>query len=410
LRDYRGAIAAFEAATRAKPGDIRIAKQLGMVYSVVGDRRTAVRYLEQAEAKLPTDTTLRLTLAGLYLSSSRPDDAIREANAILEKKPNHTTALSILGAAYLAKTQPEPAIAAFQKITEISPKDPSAHYLIGIALMSEKENAQAAQQFEDALSIAPGYVEALAKLVGMDLASNQPDAAIDRVKKQIVVAGYTPQLHLMLGTTYIARGKNDLAEGTLLELLRRSPGFVEPYVRLAELYRSTGQFDKALDITARGLGTEPNNVSLRFVQGGANEAKQNWGGARWSYEQALRVNPRFSAAAARLAIVLAQSGKDADSAEHLISATRAADPSSPEVADAIGWLLYLKGQYGPAVAALKDAVAKAPADPMVAFHLGMAYAKSGDPASAKKELQRAVDATVAFAGKDEAQKTLAALK
>jgi tetratricopeptide (TPR) repeat protein len=409
-RDYRAAIGAFEDAARAKPGDVRVSRQLGLAYSLIGDRSTAIKYLETAERTAPADTNIRLTLAGLYLSDARPDEALREANVVLEKHPTNTSALSVVGAAYLSKRQPDDAIAAFQKITEISPRDPSAHYLIGVALLSENQTAQAAQQFEDALSISPPFVEALSKLVQMDLASPQPDAAIDRIKKQLVVAGYTPQIHELLGITYFARGKNDLAEGTLVELIRRSPGYIDPYYRLADLYRSTGQYDKALSIANRGLGTEPNNASLRLVQGLANEGKGNLGGARWSYERALSVNPRFYAAAARLAIVLVQSDKSADSAMRFITVVREVAPSDPTVADALGWVLFQRAQYAPALAALKEAEAKLPSDPGVAYHIGMAYARNGDASSARRELQRAIDAPTAFAGKDDAQKALAALK
>jgi cellulose synthase operon protein C len=409
-REYHSAIAAYEAAARAKPGDTRIPRQLGLAYSVIGERRTAIKYLETAERTAPADTTAHLALAGLYLSDARADDAIREANTILERRPAHIAALSVLGAAYLAKNQPDSAIAAFQTITDVSPRDPSAHYLIGVSLMSENQAAQAAQQFEYALSITPSYVEPLSKLVQMDLASDQPDAAIDRIKKQVVVAGYSPQLHEMLGVTYIARGKNDLAEGTLLELIRRSPGYVDPYYRLGDLYRSEGQYDKALTIVARGLGAEPNNVSLLLMRGLANEGKGNLGGARWSYEQALNVDSHFSLAAARLAIVLAESGKALDSAARFILAARESNPASPEIADAFGWVFFQRGEYVSALAALKEAAVKLPNDPGVAYHVGMAYAKSGDLPSARRELQRAVDAASAFPQKDDAKKALAALK
>jgi tetratricopeptide (TPR) repeat protein len=409
-REYRGAITAYEAAAHAKPRDTRVAKQLGLAYSVVGERPTAIKYLETAEQGTPADTTIRLALAGLYLSAARPDDAISEADSILARHPRHTTALSVVGAAYLAKNQPDQAIAAFQKISDISPHDPAAHYLMGVALMSENQNAQATEQFDKALSISPGFVEPLSKLVQMDLASTQPDSAIDRIKRQIVTAGYSPQLHALLGVTYIARGKNDLAEGTLLELIRRSPGYVDPYFRLADLYRTTGRYDKALAIATRGLSSEPTNVSLLLVQGEAQEGKGNLGGARWSYEQALKVNPKFAPVVARLAIVLAESGKAPDSVVRFITTARTSDSFSPEIADALGWVLFLQAHYVPSLAALKDAVAKLPADPSVAYHIGMAYVKTGDATSARRELQRAVDSPDSFVGKSDAQKALAALK
>jgi hypothetical protein len=61
-------------------------------------------------------------------------------------------------------------------------------------------------------------------------------------------------------------------------------------------------------------------------------------------------------------------------------------------------------------ATLVAAAEKLLANPQVQYHLGMAYAQAGGKDMARKALTAALSAPADFAGKDDARKTLAALK
>ena len=66
--------------------------------------------------------------------------------------------------------------------------------------------------------------------------------------------------------------------------------------------------------------------------------------------------------------------------------------------------------YQRALALLLDSAAKLPDNPQVQYHLGVVYAQLGDQANAGKALNVAIGSPADFQGKDEARKTLAALK
>jgi Tfp pilus assembly protein PilF len=59
---------------------------------------------------------------------------------------------------------------------------------------------------------------------------------------------------------------------------------------------------------------------------------------------------------------------------------------------------------------LKEAGEKNPNNPVIRYHLGMAYFKNGDKELAKKELAKALALDPKFTGADEARTTLQALK
>jgi predicted Zn-dependent protease len=58
---------------------------------------------------------------------------------------------------------------------------------------------------------------------------------------------------------------------------------------------------------------------------------------------------------------------------------------------------------------LEASVARKADDPMIQYHLGKAYAQTGDRAKARAALQRAIAANVPFDGVDDARQVLAGL-
>jgi predicted Zn-dependent protease len=64
-------------------------------------------------------------------------------------------------------------------------------------------------------------------------------------------------------------------------------------------------------------------------------------------------------------------------------------PTTPAVADTLGWILLRAGDKARSVSILKTA-ASAGADPEIRYHYGVALAESGDRASARRELEAIV--------------------
>jgi Flp pilus assembly protein TadD len=68
-------------------------------------------------------------------------------------------------------------------------------------------------------------------------------------------------------------------------------------------------------------------------------------------------------------------------------------PDSPSVADTLGWIYYQKGAYRSAVDSLREALklgqeSNSADNPTFHYHLGMAYAKSGQATLARQQLQQ----------------------
>jgi len=131
------------------------------------------------------------------------------------------------------------------------------------------------------------------------------------------------------------------------------------------------------------------------------------------------------AAAARYESILKGDARNADSlnglalAYHALKderALRAAEaayalaPFAPHIQDTYGWLLIQKGDFARGIKLLRMARTNLPHNQEVQFHLAVALHKSGDNASARKELQALLANGTAFSQVGDARALLATLK
>jgi tetratricopeptide (TPR) repeat protein len=95
-----------------------------------------------------------------------------------------------------------------------------------------------------------------------------------------------------------------------------------------------------------------------------------------------------------LAHAMLQTGGNLDVALSLAQTARRGLPDSPSVADTLGWIYYQKGAYQSAIGLLQEALKlqeknnKMPDNPDIHYHLGMAYAKSGQTGLARQQFER----------------------
>ena len=108
-----------------------------------------------------------------------------------------------------------------------------------------------------------------------------------------------------------------------------------------------------------------------------------------------------------LADLLGEAGQ-LDEALRLAGRAKELAPENGMVADTYGWILFRAQRTTEAVEALKRAAALRPDHPVILYHLGAAYAAAGNPTAARKHLERALTLAPDFAGRDDAQRLLAA--
>ena len=127
--------------------------------------------------------------------------------------------------------------------------------------------------------------------------------------------------------------------------------------------------------------------------GATQERKPDLMAARATYEKALVRFPDFVPAKVRIAVIgAAQNEFDQKAYERAMQA-RTALPSDPEVARALGILIYRKGDdYPRAITLLKQSVTARANDAEALYYLGLAQLQNKEAAAAKQSLEKAIDA------------------
>jgi tetratricopeptide (TPR) repeat protein len=141
-------------------------------------------------------------------------------------------------------------------------------------------------------------------------------------------------------------------------------------------------------------------------------SQKKWDKAITELDHLVRIHPELWSPTNDLAYLLSEYGngkKDLDRALVLVEKARSLNPDSPAILDTEGWIDYRKGDVAGAVDFLAKAQAKASGNPVINYHLGMAYYRSGITGKAKEYLQIALASKGGFQGKDEAEKTVAGI-
>ena len=86
-----------------------------------------------------------------------------------------------------------------------------------------------------------------------------------------------------------------------------------------------------------------------------------------------------------------------------------AAPGIAEVADTYGWILVEGGKTAEGVKVLQEALAKAPTNPDVQYHLAAAYAKTGSAAEGFRARARIAEGEGPFASRSAAEGLLRSL-
>jgi tetratricopeptide (TPR) repeat protein len=406
-RETTAAIQDFQKVLRLEPRFARARYQLALAQLQAGNLQQAKGELKEATTIDPNFTDAVLLLAELDIQTGAHQPAIEALEKLIAKQPRTLQAYRVLGLAYLAKREPGKATGTFRKFVALAPKDPRGPYLVGLGLRAQGKWAEAKQQFEEALALAPDAVEPMVQLVEMALTEKRPQAALERVKRQIAVVPRSGALQYLLAEVYLGQGERAQAEAPYLKAIELEPRLVGAYLQLGRLYVASGRSSQALAKLNDALRVDPKNLVAHMLIGSIYQQEGDISKAQEAYEKVLALNPRFAPAANNLAYLYSEHGGDREKALQLAQTAKEMLPEDPRVSDTLGWILYKRGVYQRALGLVQEGAAKLPDNPEVHYHLGMIQYKLGNSKAAKQSLSRALHLSSKFPGATEARSILA---
>lgn len=337
--------------------------------------------LEKALAARPTDTIVLTKLSAVYLKAGNTDKAKSTLEAALKANPNNIAAAMELVRIHIARKETDKAMDLAKATRKLAPEDAQVAHTLG-------QLAFGAGDYNWSLSLL------------QESSRKQAD---------------DPEVFYDLARAAYAKGQLSMVESALEDGLKLNPPatLTVKYQAFSETLRSAADPAKATAAMGKAeqkLKSEPNDVPSLMVLAAAQDARKDLAEATKTYEKILTIYPQFSPALRRLAIIGAATGGNDAKAVERGTAAREAFSNEPELAKALGVLIYRQGNYARAKTFLEEGSRQLGSDPEVFYYLGMAQHHLKERAASVRSLQRAVELGLKAELAVEAKKTIGAGK
>ncbi len=405
------AVNTLQAVLKNDPDNAVAHYQQGLAFDQLGNTNRAEAEWRDAIRLRPDIVEAHRALAGVAIHRGDPSGLAQEADQIIALLPAAPDGYLLRGVAEIDRKEYATADEYIHRSLEKEPNNPAAYVQLGNLRMVQSQYAEAQKAYQQALDQDPNSTEALRGVLNVDLMQKQPDRAIATARAQLARYPRNAGFHIMLGQL-LREQKKDLAgaEAEFKQASDLDKKNTEALLQLGVVQNERGATDQALQTYLDGSKINPREIAFYLLAGGIYESKRDWDRAKQQYQKVLEIQPENPLASNNLAYVMLEQGGNVDVAFAMAQTARRQLPDNPNSADTLGWAFYHKHVYTSAINLFKEAVKKEPDNALYNFHLGLAYAKSGQAALARKQLDRVVKLKPNFPDVDELRRALAEIK
>jgi len=355
-----------------------------------GDLEAARLQLQEAIKIRPDFLGARELLGRIQLVRGDYGSALKGSEEILGMDRTNLQGHLIRASALLSMNDKDKAHQELDYITKTYPSSVEARYQVGFLAYQEHDYKKAEQIFGELYKSNPGNGRALAGLTETLSSQKRMPEAIAIVKSALAREPQRRELNLFLANLDLRSERYDDAIAIYKSVLEKEPRSVQILLWLGQAQEFKGDTNGAIDSFRRCSQQAPNDTNCLILLSLAMEATGKREQAKPIYEQILKIHPDEPIALNNLAFIKAEEGVDLDQA--LTMAQRAVQkvPSSPDMADTLGWVYIKKNLSEDAIRVFKDLVRKEPNKAEYHYHYGMALLQKGDKPSARRELETAL--------------------
>ncbi|MBS1149220.1 MAG: repeat protein [Myxococcaceae bacterium] len=246
-----------EAATKLAPTLPLAWTMLGLVLEAAKDPEGALPLLLEG-AKLGADSFLCQFNAGRLLTATkRASEALPYLTRATALAPTNPDGFSALGYALRQTRQYEKAIAAFEKSRDLAPKSVDAWATLADVLFEVKQFVVARQVLDRGLAACGDHPALLEKALACAMMTNQLDAAIGYVERELKVAPDHEQGWLNLAGLYLLNKDYARSEAAGKQLVTRNPKSWAGWQHLGNLYEAVPKPAEAEDAYRKAIALAP---------------------------------------------------------------------------------------------------------------------------------------------------------
>lgn len=407
---YGEAVSQLETALKMVPDNAFAHYQLGLAANANGDFDRAEREWRDAIRLRPDMLAAQNALLSVAVRKQDWDLLRSIGDQVIKQQPNSAEGYIFRGMSEGAKNDMAASERDFLQGIRLSPNVAVGYLRLGQLRLTQRRFADAEKLAEQALEKDATSAEAIQTLVLAYKGEKAPvSKIINRLNAQLSKAPNSSQMYALLGALEGDNGDASAAEQHLTKAVQLDPNNSAAWTTLARLQVTGGRVDAAMAAYSNWIQKNPSDARPYVYLGTLQLQQNDWQTAQANFKKALELQPNYALAANDLAYVMLQHGGNVDVALGLAQSAGRTLPDSPSVSDTIAMAYIQKGVYPTAIELLEDAVKKNPKEPLLEYHLGLAYQKNKAPAQARVHLQKALQLNPHFSDADEAQKLLAQL-
>jgi tetratricopeptide (TPR) repeat protein len=296
--DVEGAEPYLVAALAESPRDRRILEALGMIYARSDRFQGAEKSFRSALAIDPASIGARLGLASVLIDTGRYEEAIAALQEVRSRDPGNTSAL--LKDALL-KTRLGRADEAEKEARQVIVREAGnaeAHYVLGLALRQRGSLPEAYTAMRRAEELARGHLGALSHLASIATRLGRSDEAArwrtayqESLRRQRVEERVRSSR--LKGVEAFNREDYRAALDAFLEVAREDPDDPQVHLHLGSTYLALGDLESALRALERSLTLDPKGDRALTQLGRLHALANRLDEARDSLQKAIAVNPDF---------------------------------------------------------------------------------------------------------------------
>ncbi len=272
----------------------------------------------------------------------------------------------------------------------------------------QQKTDQAIGYLQSLVDVGQGGLAPKIAIIRAHLANGQGDKALSYADNLLKASPDDPSLRFIKASVQSVIGDVKPAEAAFRQLIAEDKNRLQVWMALFRIVaQDPKRQDEAGKVLDDALAAFPEAPDLLWAKAGYLERSGDIEGAIAVYDSLYSKDSSNMIVANNLASLLSSFRDDDDSlARAELISRRLRDSDVAAFQDTYGWIAYRRGNIEEAVRNLEKAAAGLADDPMVQYHLGMAYVAAGDAAKAGAQLQKALT----VAGPDEKRPFVASAK
>jgi len=248
--------------------------------------------------------------------------------------------------------------------------------------------ADARSALQQALKINPADLRALQGIRESFLAQQNAPMALREAKAFAAQHPESAPIQQFLGDMLMGAGLNREARVAFEAAKAADPTSSGTQLSLVQIDMLEGKLDNARQSLDNIISKDKSNNMARHWLADVDTLLGQQASAIQHFREVVAADSGNAEANNNLAYLLID--QQPDEALKYAQKAVALAPDRPAYSDTLGWALYRKGLYAPAIQYLQRAAADKKADAVWTYHLAMAYAKSGDVPNSRRTLQAAL--------------------